>query len=200
LPFSKSISEEEAALTRCEGLSIAVPFLELSNIDGKLGLKTPAPSFSCKRPDLLPPKLLAGATNAAAAQHLWGGGGGGGKGLNEVDEAEWIIDSLAHETSSRDTDDTHSSQGVESSAIARKSKAPLQEQRKLKIKGKKKEKKTQSNSLQRKGNHGASKDLHRQQQNQQIQNRNKPKAAANSKRTCAAGGKKNRGRNPGPQS
>jgi hypothetical protein len=56
-------------------------------MDGKLGLKTPTPSFSCKRPDLLPPKLLAGATNAAAAQHL-GGGGGGGKGLNEVDEAE----------------------------------------------------------------------------------------------------------------
>jgi hypothetical protein len=64
--------------------------------------------------------------------------------------------------------------------------------------GKKQEKKLKATHC--KGNHGASKDLHRQQQNQQIQNRNKPKAAANSKRTCAAGGKKNRGRNPGPQS
>jgi hypothetical protein len=66
--------------------------------------------------------------------------------------------------------------------------------------GEKQEKKLKVTHCKGKETTNQAKDLQRQQQNQQIQNRIKPKAAANSKRMCAAGGRKNRGKNPGPQS
>jgi len=53
--------------------------------------------------------------------------------------------------------------------------------------GKKQEKKTQSNSLQGKRNHGASRDLHKQQQNQQS------KIATNQKLLPTANGRAQQG-------